>query len=110
MRRGVTLALVVTSIALAGCDAGQGGPVAEEQPASLATEEPWQDDHGNTCVTLRPGLAKCRTPDGHLWYREDIPSAKSLARDPVKALMWIFSRVRDETVGTPGDHPTPGEE
>ena len=103
------LVLVATLITIAGCGAGHG-PGAEEKPASRSTEESWQDDHGNRCETLRPGLAKCRTPAGQVWFREDTPSAKSLARDPVKALMWIFSRVRDETAGSPEERSDPGGE
>lgn len=82
---------VVILMALADCGNGQH-PDAETDVAARATPDRWTDRHGNVCESLEPGPAWCRTPDGHVWYREYVSTTGSLARNPVEAMMWMFLR------------------
>ena len=105
MRTAAFAILAAALAATAGCgpERGAGGDGAAAAPR---VGEVWEDPHGNVCETLRPGFARCRTPDGHIWFREDVPTTGSLIRDPVKGLMWLFSRGKsrggDEAEGAPG--------
>ena len=100
--RGVMAkAAVAVLMALAGCGNGQHLD-AEADAAARAGPDRWTDQHGNMCERLEPGLARCRTPGGHIWYREDVPTPGSLVRDPVKAMMWMFSRGRGEVADGSG--------
>ena len=104
IRCGIAKTAVVLLIALAGCGDGQYSGAGADAAAKAAPER-WMDPHGNVCESLRPGLARCRTPDGHIWYREDAPTPGSLVRDPVKAMMWLFSRGRGDVSGGSGPNP-----
>lgn len=85
---------VAALMTLAGCGDGQH-PEANAHAAAGIGPDRWTDRHGNVCECVEPGLARCRTPAGRVWYREDAPTPGSLLRDPVKAMMWTFARGRD---------------
>ena len=97
IRSMIAKTAVVALVALAGCGDARH-PDAEADSSARAKPDQWIDRHGNVCESLEPGLARCRTPGGHLWYREDVPTPGSLVRDPVKGMMWIFSRGRGDAV------------
>ena len=106
IRGVVAKTAVVILLALAGCRDGPP-PNPEPHAASGTTPDRWTDRHGNVCERLEPGLARCRTPDGHIWYREDVPTPGSLLRDPIKAMMWLLSRGRGDAAD--GSGPKAGD-
>ena len=90
------MVLVVTAAV-----AGEQETQDRERSGRSGTVEPeWVDEHGNTCRWIEEAVARCTTPQGHVWYREDRPAAGSLLADPVKALMWLFRRDRTPEPGS----------
>ena len=110
IRGVVAMTVAVVLMALAGCG---GGSHLDPEPdaADQATPDRWTDRHGTACESLEPGRARCRAPDGRIWYREDVPTPGNLVGDPVKAMMWMFSHgCGDAASGSgpnAGDRPAP---
>ena len=94
MRRATRPATALAAVVLAVTTAAAGEREAQGRERAGTVEPGWVDEHGNACRWIGEALARCTTPQGHVWYREDRPSAASLLADPVKALMWIFRRDR----------------
>ena len=100
MRRVTRLAAALAAVVLAVTTAVADEQEAQDRERAGTVEPEWVDEHGNICRWIGEALARCTTPQGHVWYREDRPSAGSLLADPVKALMWIFRRDRTPERGS----------